>query len=237
MKLYYELGAFRSYGWQQIRTLLEIKAQYTSPASRDKAEQATTNATLHEKGIMSKRTWASDSGLDYDEEQKNIATEPKPAPPPMVGLNGQPSPFGTSQPFARTEARESSLAIRAMETLLESCGTELFTEHAGPGDHPSGSSQDVHGDSGGLGSGGERGATAIHKGDKFRVISPRAKINVDQMADLMGERGYKVGKPEYSLKMGATLYPVAKDGQSLLVPAKAIQKFLTTELDDIRELK
>jgi hypothetical protein len=83
---------------------------------------------------------------------------------------------------------------------------------------------------------GERGASAVFKGEKFRTVSKRARLNVDQMTDLMGERGYEVGKPEYSAKLGATVYPITKDSRKLLVPAKTIHKFLTTEFGDIDDI-
>jgi capsid protein len=72
MRLYHEMGVFRGYDWHQIRQMLEINAGYTSPASRNKLEQAQSNLILVENGVMSKRTWANDSGLDYDEEQEEL---------------------------------------------------------------------------------------------------------------------------------------------------------------------
>jgi hypothetical protein len=77
----------------------------------------------------------------------------------------------------------------------------------------------------------ERGAKAVFKGKKFRTISKRARINIDQMQDLMNERGYKVGSPESTVK--GTLYPVERDGKRMLVPPKAIQAFLATENDTL----
>ena len=106
---------------------------------------------------------------------------------------------------------------------------ESFSENCGTGDGGFKASNTCAGD-GGSGS-GERGARAIFKGKKVRTISPRARINYDQMMDLMGERGYEVGKPQSSPK--GTFYPVKKGNKVQLVPAKAIQKFLATENMDI----
>jgi hypothetical protein len=117
--------------WQQIVAMLEINAEYASPASRDKLQQAQANQILVDAGVMSKRTWANDSGLDYDEEQQNTATEPKPAPK-VVQVPG--SPFGGGQkqlPFGKDEARTESLAIRAMDLLLEQ-SAESYKESAPP---------------------------------------------------------------------------------------------------------
>lgn len=84
---------------------------------------------------------------------------------------------------------------------------------------------------GGAKAGGEKGATAIFKGDKFRTASPRAKLNVDQAADLLNERGYKLGAAESGPR--GTLYNVEKDDKKLLVPPKTLSKFLASDSDDI----
>jgi hypothetical protein len=166
---------------------------------------------------MSKRTWASQTGLDYDEEQEEIAKEPQmPAPQPMVqpGMPGQMPPgFGKSPVPPDTRTAESF--------VWENCGT-------GDGGFKSDNTCAAGG------GGAERGATAVFQGDKVRVISKRARINIDQMRDLMGERGYNVGDPQSGPR--GTFYPIAKgDGPVQLVPAKAIQKFLTTENLDFFE--
>ena len=105
-----------AYPWHVVRALIEINPVCTSPASRNMKELADTNAVLHDKGILSKRTWATDSGLDYDEEQKNMQTEPKPAPAPVLGPDGLPmKPAFGGFGGPSTE----SLALRAMDLLLE----------------------------------------------------------------------------------------------------------------------
>jgi hypothetical protein len=90
-----KMGQLRGYNWQQIITVLNISAEYTSPASRDKYQQAQTNQILVDAGVMSKRSWANDSGLDYDEEQQNLSAEPKPAPEVVQVPFGGPK-FGES---------------------------------------------------------------------------------------------------------------------------------------------
>jgi hypothetical protein len=101
------MGQFPHTSWKAICCCLDIKADYSSPASRDAATQTQVNEKLHEKGIMSKRTWAADHGLDYDEEQTRIAAEPKP-PIPIV----QPMPVA-NQPYS--ESRIQELANHALE--------------------------------------------------------------------------------------------------------------------------
>lgn len=110
MLMYAKIGVLAA-PWQMLREMLDIKAEYTSPASRDKKEQADVNKILHDAGIMSKRTWAADSGLDLDEEIANGAKE---APP-------EPSPFGIpgQSPPALESERLNSLAAQALTALTE----------------------------------------------------------------------------------------------------------------------
>jgi hypothetical protein len=70
--LSHKCGAIAGYSWQQISMLLEINAEYGSPQSRDKYQQAQTNEILSRNGIMSKRTWAADMGIDYDSELEEL---------------------------------------------------------------------------------------------------------------------------------------------------------------------
>lgn len=74
LRLYHGMRVFgRGLSWQQITGSIEIKVDYPAVASRDKLQQAQVNQVLSDAGIMSKRTWAVQSDLDYDEEQKEIA--------------------------------------------------------------------------------------------------------------------------------------------------------------------
>lgn len=116
--MYYELGQLPVANWQQVRELLNVVAEYSSPASRDKYQQAQTNKILSDAGILSDRSFAADMDLDHDEEQRNIATQPKKEPPPMFGLpDGNGGPFGMRQPQRESAA---DLAFSAMAHLLES---------------------------------------------------------------------------------------------------------------------
>lgn len=112
LRMYYELGAFGSFGWSQICNYLEVNAEYSSPASRDKKQQIEVDKELNTMGVKSKRSIAADHEIDFDEEQEHIGREPKPAP----------SPAPLMMPGRPMEARESALALRAMERLLESAG-------------------------------------------------------------------------------------------------------------------
>jgi hypothetical protein len=114
LRMYYEAGRIRGVNWQVLRQGLTLKVDYASPATRDKAEQAATNKALIDAGVMSKRTAASDLGLDYDEEQQGIAAEPKPVTPPQL------LPFtGMASQQPAVESTDYSLAVRAMQRLME----------------------------------------------------------------------------------------------------------------------
>jgi hypothetical protein len=119
LALLHRMGQLCQYDWSIVCRMIEINAEYSSPASRDKLQQAQANQILVDAGVMSKRTWANDSGLDYDEEQANQTEEPKPAPKvvkvPFGGPMQQQLPFDESENPHRTE----TLAIRAMDLLME----------------------------------------------------------------------------------------------------------------------
>lgn len=126
--------------WRQICQTVEINAEYASPASRDKLQQAQCNQILVDAGIMSKRTWANDSGLDYDEELQNQATEPKPAPkvvqapfggPQQKSFFGEDANYGKPQPKPKPKPKpvkkrkpvdESPRRVSAIDWLLERAG-------------------------------------------------------------------------------------------------------------------
>ncbi len=84
---------------------------------------------------------------------------------------------------------------------------------------------------------GERGASAIYEGKKYRIASPKARLNIDQAKAMLAERGYEVGPPAFDGQTKATYYAVQKRGEPpLRVTAKQIGAFLATESDDIREM-
>ena len=117
LAIYAKNGAF-PYPWTELCARLQVSGEYTSPASRDKLQQSQANQLLNDAGVMSKRTWAADMGLDYDEERQQIALEPKPEPEPQP--MGFGSPFGVG-PMGRSPRLEA-LAERALARLLEARG-------------------------------------------------------------------------------------------------------------------
>lgn len=89
--------------------LIELNIEAPEVASRDKLELSQSQSLLIVAGIMSKRTAATQQGLDYDQEQENIKTEPK-TPAPQAGqVPGVPAagvPFGNQQPQVAESAGE-----------------------------------------------------------------------------------------------------------------------------------
>ena len=80
----------------------------------------------------------------------------------------------------------------------------------------------------------ERGATAIFQGQKYRTTSPKARVSLDQTADLLKERGYELNPQGHTdLKTGTTTYEVTKDGRKYRVDAGTLAKFLTTEDENL----
>jgi hypothetical protein len=99
LAIYHRAGHMSSWSWEQIRALVAIVPEFASPASRDRKMQADTDKVLHELKVKSKRTIAAENDLDYDEEQQNMADEPKQEPP--ASPFGNPfggSPFGPPKP-------------------------------------------------------------------------------------------------------------------------------------------
>lgn len=77
LRIYFEQGRFHRSGlsWRQIRSLLAIAIEGTSPAVRDKEKELRVAQALREAGVMSRRTMASRFDLDLDEELRNEANE------------------------------------------------------------------------------------------------------------------------------------------------------------------
>lgn len=107
-----------SHDWAMISAMLEISAEYTSPASRDKKAQAEANQICVDAGIMSDRSFAADMGLDYDDEQELISRQPKKAPKKVMvpGPFGKPGFGGPPKPLEESP-RLAALAERAIQAL------------------------------------------------------------------------------------------------------------------------
>ena len=77
----YKMGRFGNVSWMQVLAAIDLMVTLPEVASRDKLKQAQTNSLLFDKRLLSGHTWTTESGHDYDEEQKHISTEPEPPAP------------------------------------------------------------------------------------------------------------------------------------------------------------
>ena len=89
MKIAWQTGRLDSLNrsWQQIERELDIEAEAPKVASRNQAEMATTMEAQIRMGILSRRTAATQAGLDYDAELEGDA-KPEAPPSPFGGLPG-----------------------------------------------------------------------------------------------------------------------------------------------------
>lgn len=115
LAIYRDCGALGDISMQRLYALCKLKMEYPEVASRDKGQQIEVARGLDELGIASKRTLAGEFGYDYDEQQAEIATQPKtPKPEPM----GFGSPFGgPPRPFG--ESKLEALTLAALKRLTE----------------------------------------------------------------------------------------------------------------------
>lgn len=68
----------------ELKRLVDIQVEPPEVATRDPLQQEQVRDYQSNAGILSKRTRSAQSGLDHDQEQANIATEPKPEPDESV---------------------------------------------------------------------------------------------------------------------------------------------------------
>lgn len=108
--------------WNVFRRLFNIVITPSEVATRDKQAAAQYNKVLNDSGIKSKRTWASEEGLDYDAEQENIQSEPQQASS-MPGFGGSSqSPFPESV-IAGIEAIRYHNSSVGLSEGTSGCGT------------------------------------------------------------------------------------------------------------------
>lgn len=68
-------GALGGLSLKQIKAAVQIKVTLPDVVSRDTKDLAAENEILIRNRVKSRRTWAGELGLDYDEEQREIAEE------------------------------------------------------------------------------------------------------------------------------------------------------------------
>jgi hypothetical protein len=116
LKLYHDLGRLPDVSWATFEAALDIDVNYASPASRDGLEQANENQILCQNGLLSKRTWATNAGLDYDEEQRNIEQDGGCGGSCGGGNAAGGKPFGTGGGFGGGSPRMGGYGGRSSST-------------------------------------------------------------------------------------------------------------------------
>ena len=117
IRLAWEEGRFDRWAtrWNELRQLVDLDVTLPDVASRDRQQQALVNEIEHRNGILSKRTWAAETGRDFDAERENMKTEPA---PPISGENVEPSeglsPAGKGALQAAFESVETTDEVRAV---------------------------------------------------------------------------------------------------------------------------
>jgi hypothetical protein len=94
-------GKLREFGitkMVELKMLVDIEPKPPRVSVRNRLEDTQVNQVLSQAGIISKKTWAQQEDLDYENEQQLIAEQPQPAQPPQP--TGQPPAGAGSLPFA-----------------------------------------------------------------------------------------------------------------------------------------
>jgi hypothetical protein len=111
-------SGFRNLTMKQLKSLIQVKVTLPDVASQDSEKQARENEILNRNGVKSKRTWAGELGLDYDEERHEREREPKTASEPA--MIGGPTMAQNTRVAALSAALESAKSTDEAKAILES---------------------------------------------------------------------------------------------------------------------
>ena len=81
----------------QLKKLVTLNIEAPQLAVRDLDKETTRNKTLHDARVMSLKTWSGREGLNFDDEQEQMETEPAPVDPTLgmkLGPDGKPVAVG-----------------------------------------------------------------------------------------------------------------------------------------------
>ena len=126
----------------ELQKIARLTAKGSQIAARDEVQDEQIRDIRAKAGILSKRTWSQEAGLDYDEEQANIEAEPKQEPPPMFGGGpgggpgeGPPQPpggedgtGGEKPPGMSQMARTEGLAFTIAEQAIKASRLKRIRE-------------------------------------------------------------------------------------------------------------
>jgi len=86
IRIAYEAGFFSNVTWDELQKAVNIDVTTPDVATRDRLQNAQEKQILNQSRVISKRTWASEAGYDYDEEQRNMEDEPQETTPIIPGF-------------------------------------------------------------------------------------------------------------------------------------------------------
>lgn len=74
LQIAWSAGYFaRGFNWHEVKAQIEIKVEAPQASIQDQEKENRVNQTLSKNGLLSKRTWATRAGLDYEQEVANGA--------------------------------------------------------------------------------------------------------------------------------------------------------------------
>lgn len=110
-------GRFRQFGihtLSELKQQVQLKVEAPAVAIADQEADERIREIRQRAGILSKKTWAAQVDLDYEVEQANIATEPKPEPSLLP--DGTPNPAAGQQGGGQPPAARQSAIAAALES-------------------------------------------------------------------------------------------------------------------------
>lgn len=85
----------RTWSWQEVCEVCELQVEAPSLVTRDEMKEAQSNEIRMQAGVLSPQTWCAQDGLDYDEQQTNLAEHAQKQQ--EMTPQGQPGQAGQAQ--------------------------------------------------------------------------------------------------------------------------------------------
>jgi hypothetical protein len=121
-----DAGRFGGRPFDEVKRLVEIQVDCQPVAARNALQETQRNKLLKESGVLSDKTFAGREGLDHEQEQANITSQPKPEVPAML----LPVEDRTSQPSTSPALESAIITFRESLTELR----QLVISNNKPGD-------------------------------------------------------------------------------------------------------
>lgn len=110
-KVCWKALALMSFDTDQLKQSLTLEVKGNQVASREELTDEKIRIMRLEGGVLSKRTYSTEVGLDFDEEQANIAQETP--PPPIIAAGGIEGKYNMTQATADQKASAAGVQIGA----------------------------------------------------------------------------------------------------------------------------